>query len=1425
MSDVGEFVPRLRRALVRFGPFTVALITLLLPVAARAQTATGGGISITNSQVNSTTGLSPIETSTATVSGATGPVKTVSVELDGVKTTGGEQDGVFYVSLVGAFFMLTSPDGTQFEFLGNTGDQLDGCDSNQNNQSCDGLQGTAADVITVVDGAHYAPNDVGSLGAQYFGWETAYMPYTVAPSSYWGYTGPTNAPPLPTTPNQAAYPQVDGCASPLVNGYLQYGCTAGPNGTTTPTFNSVFGEKSADGTWTLSLMLDTGGYADAVSITGWKLYLTYSTATVIETKTAVASSANPASYANSASGASVQLTATVTTNPSGQGTPTGTVAFTANGTTISGCGSVAVNGSGEAQCTASLAQGNNAIIASYTPTGSFVSSSGSMTELVEVTAAQSGDEWCSGSNSPITMPQDSVPVAYPSVIAVSGYGGATVGNVSVVLNGVTGQPSGISQQYMLVAPGGTHNLEFLDYSWGGYPVSNVNLTISDTGTQLNPDATPVSGTYLPYDGNTDNNPDTFPSSPSPGIDGNIPQAPATGNHPQTIGTYTLQQAFSGAPADGDWALYLTGEAPVTVNSWCIDLSINTGAATTTTVSSNHQHATFGQSVQITATVSSTSTVNQGTVTFTDTTTGTPVTLASNVAVSNGAATYTTSGLAEGDHKITATYSGTSSYDASFGSVEQRVDRATVVTNVSGNTWRYCNPGAVTIQESLSGAYTPNPSNIFVTGLPGAFASAALTLDNFSVTATATYETEALIEGPTGTALDFFANTGGVNYEVIESGNYTFEDGGTEVPDSGTNINPGTYAPTAYAFYAGGADTFTSSYFYPAPGSFSLAGPAGTATFSSVFPDTLNPNGTWSLFFNQHYGEDAQVDGAANGWCMQLTGTPPVVVANVPGTGSFTQGQQGSFTVDIENNGPGSTGDPSGGSDPMTVTDTLNSAFTFASGTGSGWNCGSSSGQNVICTNDSAVGASQEYPELTINVNVSGTASGTIDNSVTASGAGAASTNSGTEQITIDVPPGITSGAATTFTVGTSGTFGVTGTGTPAPTFSTSGLPSGVTLSSAGLLSGTPAPGTGGVYNITITASNGVGSNATQPFTLTVDEAPGITSASGTTFAPGTNGSFAVTATGYPAPTFGETGAALPGTVTLSSSGALSGTPGAGTGGTYGITITASNGVGTNATQSFTLTVSASAMTINWAPVGTIIAGDAGTGVLNASASCGACGSFSYTESQGGAPVGITSTTALGAGSYTITASFAPTNSAAWSANSAQATLVVSGESVWIVDGGGGTSELAGNGFGITSSADAGANVAVAIDNAGNVWSVGAGPLLEATGQTGIPQHSINSGGGLNTPAGVAIDGNGQVWVTDGNNAVSLFSNAGAAISPSGGMMDPTLLSSPAGIAVDLGGSVWIANTGNSSLTRILGGAAPAAPLATAAAGGTTGAKP
>lgn len=91
---------------------------------------------------------------------------------------------------------------------------------------------------------------------------------------------------------------------------------------------------------------------------------------------------------------------------------------------------------------------------------------------------------------------------------------------------------------------------------------------------------------------------------------------------------------------------------------------------------------------------------------------------------------------------------------------------------------------------------------------------------------------------------------------------------------------------------------------------------------------------------------------------------------------------------------------------------------------------------------------------------------------------------------IDEAPAITSGDNTTFTVGTAGTFPVATTGFPSPSLSESGaLPAGVTFTDNGdgtaTLAGTPASGTANSYPLLITASNGVGSSATQPFTLTV----------------------------------------------------------------------------------------------------------------------------------------------------------------------------------------------------------------------------------------------------------------------------------------------------------------------------------------------------
>src|SRR5204862_24514 len=152
----------------------------------------------------------------------------------------------------------------------------------------------------------------------------------------------------------------------------------------------------------------------------------------------------------------------------------------------------------------------------------------------------------------------------------------------------------------------------------------------------------------------------------------------------------------------------------------------------------------------------------------------------------------------------------------------------------------------------------------------------------------------------------------------------------------------------------------------------------------------------------------------------------------------------------------------------------------------------------------------------------------------------------------------------------------------AETISESGaLPTGVSFVDNGngtaTLSGAPAAGQGGTFAFTITASNGVSPDATQSFTLTVNEAPSITSANNTTFTVGSAGSFTVT-TGhdYPTPSALSESGALPSGVSFVDNGngtaTLSGTPAAGTGGAYSFTITASNGVNPDATQSFTLTV-------------------------------------------------------------------------------------------------------------------------------------------------------------------------------------------------------------------------------------------------------------
>ncbi len=186
--------------------------------------------------------------------------------------------------------------------------------------------------------------------------------------------------------------------------------------------------------------------------------------------------------------------------------------------------------------------------------------------------------------------------------------------------------------------------------------------------------------------------------------------------------------------------------------------------------------------------------------------------------------------------------------------------------------------------------------------------------------------------------------------------------------------------------------------------------------------------------------------------------------------------------------------------------------------------------------------------------------------------------SGSVTLNENVAPTITSANAAASIVGASFNFTVTTTGAPTPAITETGaLPSGLTFTDNGngtaTISGTPAASTGGSYPITIKATNANGS-PTQSFTLTNSQAPTITSANTASFTVGTNSTYTITTTGYPAPTITEQGT-LPAGLTFTDNGNGTGSISGSTtanGGTYPVTIQATNSSGSTATLNLTITV-------------------------------------------------------------------------------------------------------------------------------------------------------------------------------------------------------------------------------------------------------------
>ncbi len=144
-------------------------------------------------------------------------------------------------------------------------------------------------------------------------------------------------------------------------------------------------------------------------------------------------------------------------------------------------------------------------------------------------------------------------------------------------------------------------------------------------------------------------------------------------------------------------------------------------------------------------------------------------------------------------------------------------------------------------------------------------------------------------------------------------------------------------------------------------------------------------------------------------------------------------------------------------------------------------------------NDNAVVGTGSLTNGTANIAVTTLSGGTHDIFAVYGGDSTLTgSQSSTVTLTVNQAPSFTSAPDVTFAVGDDDSFTVTAIGNPTPTLSENSnyvLPSGITFDpSTGILSGTPALGTVGIYTLNFTADNGIGTDAAQSFTLTIGEA-------------------------------------------------------------------------------------------------------------------------------------------------------------------------------------------------------------------------------------------------------------------------------------------------------------------------------------------------
>jgi hypothetical protein len=366
--------------------------------------------------------------------------------------------------------------------------------------------------------------------------------------------------------------------------------------------------------------------------------------TAYPTNTTLTCSPNPINVFNTA-----LLTAAVTST---NGTPTGSIAFTDNGTALAT--QALLSGTTNLTYTGSVA-GTHTLTATYLPTGSFTTSSASCSEVVTAlptTSTLTVNPVTSTYGSPVTLTATVSPATLPGPSTPTGivtfYNGAIAVGTGTLVNGV-------ATTSLTTLPGGTYNLTCTYAGSSLYASSRCNsvpvvinaaastLTLSSSSNPA-PALSPVTLTArLTVNGQSTGAGNTIALS----LNGQTVSltTDATGSAAYTLNTLT-PGSYSVVAGFATTSSLLASSASLT--------QVITAIPTTTILVPTPNPAYLGQLVTMVATVASpipSTPVASGTVTFFDGSTS----LGTQAVTASGTSTFATSVLAAGTHPITATF--------------------------------------------------------------------------------------------------------------------------------------------------------------------------------------------------------------------------------------------------------------------------------------------------------------------------------------------------------------------------------------------------------------------------------------------------------------------------------------------------------------------------------------------------------------------------------------------------------------------------------------------------------------------------------------------------------------------------------------------------------------------------------------------------